>query len=199
MGMTGGINMKKKWTIISIIVGLLIMSIGIFVAVANNRTLDIDQKVNEPKLIVDPEVKQFIEGNHQFLRHTFYMHDKKLGIKLFHENDSDHYRNGMWSSIKDEISSDVDKTVLRVTSKVTDDRLKTDLTRAVELWYYAGQNKDEQALVYAYMIFVDLDAMINNYTSKIQGVPELYEVTELQGNKGQKYNEMINYYNKLKK
>ncbi len=160
------------------------MSVGVFVAVAKSNANDINQGVVQQKLIVNPEVKSIIDGKHKFLRHAFYMHDKKLGIKLFHENDSDEFRDGLWSTIRDDLGSNTENII----SKVTDEQLKTDLTRAVYLWKYAGDNKDEKALIYAYMIFVDLDAMINNYTSGSYGV------TELSGNKGQKYSEMIDYY-----
>ena len=165
--------MKKKWTIISIIVGLLVMSIGVFVAVAKSRTLE-----------VSTEVKNIIDGEHRFLRHQFMNGE----MKLFHENDSQQFRDGLWSSIKVELGSNTETII----SKITDEQLKTDLTRAVYLWKYAVENKNEKALAYSYMIFADLDVQINHFES------DLFRVTELQGDKEQKYNEMMNYIESIK-
>jgi len=173
--------MKKKW-VVGIITVLLILSAG-FAVFANQWTKEIDQ-----------DVKAFIEENHRFIRHQFNYDKETDTYRLFHENDPADFREGLWHTIKDEVTIEA---LPFITKRVSDKKLKTDLSRAIELWAYAGENRDEQSLAFAYMILHDLDMLINGYNSDIVDY-KTFGVTELEGKKDVDYEEMLNCYNSIK-
>lgn len=171
--------MKKKWTIISVIVGLLVMSIGVYVAVAKNKPL-----------AIDPDLKLEIASSKHYLGHMFYKNDPSSELQMFHENDKKEFKISIWHNLKGDYDLDINECIEDIVSKVENKKVRADLIRAEELWHYARQHEDEIALGYAYMIYHDLDKLINNNTDS----QDFAGVTEYQGVKGKKYEEMIVFY-----
>lgn len=177
--------MKNKQIIFSIVLGILVVAI---LLAANTK---------EPA-IKDPAFNESIKANHHLLRHWFpgdisgfanftsdYL-DKSIWTK--------EYSEGLYNTIREHATSDMNKYADWVSSKVNDERIKTDAIRAEEFFYLAGKNKDFLAFGYSYMIYHDLDVQLNNYESNYG----LFGVTQLQGVGGKKYDRMIRYYNKIK-
>ena len=181
----GGIDVKKKQIVLNIVLGILAISI-FFVANAKESA------------IKDPTFNESIEASHHLLRHWFTVDvndfenltSDYLSTSIWPEN----YSEGMYNTIREHATSDMNKYADWLSSKVNDDRIKTDALRAMEFFCLAGKNKDFLALGYSYMIYHDLDVQLNNYDSNYG----LFGVTDFQGVGGQKYDEMIRYYNKIK-
>lgn len=172
--------MNKKHMIIAISLGLLFVSAALFM-----------QKTKAPA-VKTADFYAYVKDQHFILRHYVPVdRDTLLKSNAVSYRDamgSGDYKTGMWNAIKENYSSDHDATTL---GKINDPKIKKDIQRAFELWKFANTYNELPSLIYTYMIFSDLDVQLNHYDAVLFGV------TELQGVGGEKYDELIRYYNKI--